>query len=135
MQTRNDATLAGPAFAAAVRSILPRGTKRDPGYIILRPMADGAIMLEGFYVSAPVPAEGAWTEAVNVPGRFLRGFVTGKPPASVRLIFFDKLLSINGTTVSAHALADGVLPWGPLNQPTNRLGAPLATVRKPRSLR
>jgi len=122
MHARNDATIAGPAFAAAVRSILPRGTKRDPGYVILRPMADGAITLEGFYASAPVPAEGAWAASVNVPGRFLRGFVTGKPPASVRLVFFDRVLSINGTTVSAHALADGAMPWEPRNQPTNRLG-------------
>lgn len=122
MRTANDATIAGPAFAAAVRSILPRGTKRDPGYVILRPMADGVIILEGFYASFAVPAEGAWSEAVNVPSRFLRAFAAGKPPATVRVVFFDKLLSINGTTVSAHALADGVLPWGPRNQPTNRLG-------------
>ena len=135
MPTTHDVTIPGPAFAEALRRILPRGTKRDPGNVILCPITDGAMVVEGFYASAPVPAEGAWAEAVHAPGFFLRTFAKGAPPATVRLVFFDRILSINGTSVSAHAAPDGAMPWGPRHQPTNRLGAPLATVRKPRSLR
>lgn len=126
MRTAHDATIPGHAFTDALRRILPRGTKRDPGAVILWPIADGAMVLEGFYASAPVPADGAWAEAVHAPGFFLRTFAKGEPPATVRLVFFDRMLSINGTSVSAHATPDGSMPWGPRHQPTNRLGAPLA---------
>jgi hypothetical protein len=126
MLTRNDATLSGPAFADALRRILVRGTKRDPGAVILWPLADGAMVLEGFYASASVPAEGAWAEPVHAPGVFLRNFARGTPPAAVRLVFFDRVLSINGTSVTTWAAPEGAVLGGPRHQPTNRLGAPLA---------
>lgn len=126
MHAAHDVTIPGPAFADALRRILPRGTKRDPGAVILSPLADGAMVLEGFYASASVPAEGAWAEAVRAPGVFLRNFARGTPPAAVRLVFFDRVLSINGTSVTAWAAPDGAVLGGPRHQPTNRLGAPLA---------
>lgn len=132
MRTTHDVTIPGPAFADALRRILPRGTKRDPGNVIVWPITDGAMVLEGFYASASVPAEGAWAEAVHAPGFFLRSFAKGTPPAAVRLVFFDRVLSINGTSVTAWATPDGAMPWGPRHQPTNRLGAPLAhSVKRP----
>lgn len=134
MHAAHDATLPGPAFADALRRILPRGAKRDPGHIILWPLADGAMVLEGFYASASVPAEGAWAEAVHAPGVFLRNFTRGTPPAAVRLVFFDRVLSINGTSVTAQAAPEGVMSW-PRHQPTNRLGAPLAASVKPQRRR
>lgn len=105
MRAHNDTIVPGQIFAAAVRSILPLGRKRDPGYIILHPAAAGTITLERFYASAPVPPEGAWTDAVYAPGVFLRSFAMGKPPAAARLVFFDCMLSINGTTLRAYAVA------------------------------
>ena len=135
MRTTHDVTIPGPAFADALRRILPRGTKRDPGAVILWPIADGAMILEGFYASASVPSDGAWAEAVHAPGFFLRTFAKGAPPATVRLVFFGRMLSINGTSVTAHAAPDGAMPWGPRHQPTNRLGAPLVRDVKPYSRR
>lgn len=126
MRATHDVGIPGRAFAAALRRILPRGTKRDPGNVILWPIADGAMVLEGFYASASVPADGAWTEAVHAPGFFLRSFAKGAPLASVRLVFFDRMLSVNDTSVTAWATPDGSMRWGPRHQPTNRLGAPLA---------
>jgi hypothetical protein len=126
MRAANDITIPGPAFADAIRRILPRGTKRDPGNVILWPLEDGEMVLEGFYASASVPAEGAWAEPAHAPGAFLRNFAKGDPPPAVRLVFFDRLLSINGTTVTAWATPEGSMPWGPRHQPTNGLGAPLA---------
>jgi hypothetical protein len=126
MHAAHDVTIPGPAFADALRRILPRGTKRDPGNVILWPLADGAMVLEGFYASASVPAEGAWADPVHAPGVFLRNFSRGTQPAAVRLVFFDRVLSINGTSVTARAAPGGAMPSQPYNQPTNRLGAPLA---------
>jgi hypothetical protein len=62
---------------------------------------------------------------------FLRNFSRGTPPAAVRLVFFDRVLSINGTSVTARAAPGGAMPSQPYHQPTNRLGAPLAKGAKP----
>jgi hypothetical protein len=76
--------------------------------------------------SASVPAEGAWADRIDAPGVFLRNFSRGTPPPAVRLVFFDRVLSINDTSVTARTAPDGAMPSQPYNQTTNRLGAPLA---------
>jgi len=126
MHARNDIAIPGPAFVDALRRILPREAKRDPGYVILRPGEAGTLTLEGFYAAASVPADGAWADAVHAPGPVLRTFVTDQPPATVRLVFHDRMLSINGTTVTAAVVADDDMPHPPADQPRNR-SAPRAT--------
>ena len=129
MRAANDVTIPGPALADALRRILPRDAKLDPGYVVIRPAGAGMVTLEGFYATASVPAEGAWSDAVNAPGTLLRNITAGDTPPAVRLVFFDRVLSINGATVSAYAVTDDDMPSAPQVQPRNR-SAPRARPRR-----
>jgi hypothetical protein len=136
MRARNDVTIAGLAFATALRRILPRSPKKDLGGVTVAPAGPGMVKLSGFYADADVPAEGVWTDTVSVPGgRFMRSLVLGDPPAAFRLVFFDGLLAVNGATVTAHALAPDDGARSPHQVPTARLGAPLRRDVKPHSKR
>ncbi len=135
MRAANDVIISGAAFADAVRHILGRSRVKDLGDVVLRPGAAGTIEMEAFYASATVEAEGNWADIVTISGRFLRNFVVGNPPATFRLVFFDSVLAVNGTSISASALPPDHLAREPAYKPTNRLGVPLARTVNPYSRR
>lgn len=124
MQAANDVTIDGRAFAAAVRSILPRSPKKDLGGITIASAGAGTVELAAFFASAKVTAEGTWTYTVEVSGRFLRGIVTGDPPPAFRLVFFGGMLSLNTTTITAQRIEPEGGARSPAYVPTNRLGVP-----------
>jgi len=102
MHATNDVKVLGTDLAAAVRRILPPTVAGELGMIIIRAGQDpGMLELGAFYASTSVPAEGTWTEAIEVNARMLRGFMRKKPPAEFRLVFFDGHLTVNGSTIEA----------------------------------
>jgi hypothetical protein len=102
MDARNDVTIRGVALAEAMMSILPRTVAGELGTVLLRPGTElGTVLLDAFYASAPVPAEGSWVDAVEVNARILRGFISKKPPAEFRLVFFEGRLTVNNSTIDA----------------------------------
>ena len=71
--------------------------------IVIRASQDpGTLELEAFYASTSVPAEGSWTDTIEVNARMLRGFVLRKHPGVIRLVFFDGHLAVNDSTIDAH---------------------------------
>ena len=124
MQARNDVTIRGADFAAAIRRILPRQRAGQLGYVVISQAAAGAVRLEGFYAAAEVAAEGAWSDAIAANARQLRDLVLGKPPATFRVVFVGGKLAINGTAIFARSATPDALAVPPDYVPTNRLGKP-----------
>ena len=122
MKATNDATVQGGDFADAVRRILPRSPKKDLGGVIISPASPGILRLSSFYASMEMPAEGSWTDAVAVSGRFLRNMVAGDPPLAIRLVYFGGTLMLNGTSITASVVSDTDAARKPHYVPTNRLG-------------
>jgi hypothetical protein len=103
MHAINDVKVLGLDLATAVRRILPPTMGGELGMIIIRPGNDPSMLeLEAFYASASVPAEGPWTDAIEVNARMFQGFMSKKPPAVFRLVFFDGRLSVNNSTIGAN---------------------------------
>ena len=126
MQARNDVTVRGIEFARAIRSILPRQRTGQLGNVVITPATKPATLrLEAFYAATEVVAEGSWSDAVQVNARLLRGFVTGRPPAAFRLVYFEGRLAVNGSTITAGLAGQDAAAVGPSYVPTNRLGTPI----------
>lgn len=124
MQALNDATVRGIDFAKAVRFILPRQPTGQLGYIVICPAGLGAIRFESVYATAEVAAEGVWTNTIHANARHLRGFAKGRPPARFRLVFFERRLTINDSTISALLVEPSAVAVTPADVSTNRLGSP-----------
>ena len=103
MHATNDVKVLGADLATAVRRILPPTVAGELGMIVIRASQDPRMLdLEAYYASTSVPAEGSWADAIEVSARMLRGFVLRKPPAVIRLVFFDGHLTVNDSTIEAH---------------------------------
>ena len=99
MQARNDVRVRRDDFAAALRRILPRGrpaavrvTIRPAGADMLR-LACGPAQ-EHFPIVA-----GRWCDVAEASATALRA-IAARSPTVMRLVFFDGVLAVNGTTLA-----------------------------------
>jgi hypothetical protein len=114
MQARNDVRVRRDDFTATLRRILPRG--RPAGHRVKIGPA-GADMLrlacgpsqEHFPIVA-----GCWCDVAEAGAAVLRAIAATSPPI-LRLVLFDGVLAVNGTTLAAPKRA--VPGAGPLAPP------------------
>jgi hypothetical protein len=120
MKAANDTTVAGRDFAAAVHRILPTSRKnkrKDLGGVTIALASPGVLRLTSFYASVDVPAEGTWTDAIAVSGRFLWNLVEQNSPLAMRLVYFDGTLTLNSTSITASTVSG----MDAARKPRNRL--------------
>jgi hypothetical protein len=119
MNARNDVVIRMADLTNALRRILPLSATGELGRLVIQPGATGGTLrFDAYYAGAEIAAEGLWTDAIEVNARIMRGFVRGKPSGTMRFVFFEGRLAVNGSTIDAK-LAD---PAALENLPPKRRG-------------
>jgi hypothetical protein len=100
MQARNEVTVSGPEFAAALRRILPRRIAHDTR-VAIAPAGADMLRLTCGPASEDMPiTAGRWRDTGHAPAKVLRAIVAGRVPV-VRLALVRGVLAVNGTTITA----------------------------------
>lgn len=103
MQTRNDALISGPVFAAAMRRILPKPGRVVRGSMTISPAGPGMVCLAYRAAQEDVPAAGIWSDTVAASAIHMRVWARQQPTPDVRLTFHGTTLAVNTMTLTATA--------------------------------